>query len=78
MAQRNGWNNYQRLVLTKLDDHSGHLDALTKEIGEMRSKDITDLKVEIAMLKIKAGVWGAAAGLVPGVIAAIYVLTRAG
>lgn len=68
MAPRNGWNSYQKLVLSKLDEHGEHLDALAREVAEIRNTDLTDLKVEIAMLKIKAGAWGAAAGLLPALL----------
>lgn len=73
MASRNGWDSYQKLVLDKLTEHSGSLATLTDEVSELRTKDITDLKVEIAMLKIKAGLWGAAAGAVPAALAVMYI-----
>lgn len=69
MPPKNGWNGYQKLVLNKLDDHSSALNDLKEEVSELRTKDITDLKIDIAMLKIKAGVWGAAAGMIPAVVA---------
>ena len=47
------------LVLEKLE----RLPALEQEIGAMR--------VEIALLKQKAGLWGAVAGLIPGALAAL-------
>jgi hypothetical protein len=73
MSQKNGWDSYQKLVLAKLEDHSGLLDLLSKEVSELRNKDITELKVEIAMLKIKAGMWGAAAGMIPAGVAVALV-----
>jgi hypothetical protein len=73
MAGRSGWNSYQKLVLGKLSEHSATLGALTEELAELRKKDVTDLKVEIAMLKVKAGLWGATAGVIPGFLAILYV-----
>ena len=70
MAARNGWSAYQKLVLSELEDHSRGLSELAGELKQLRTKDITDIKVEIAMLKIKAGLWGAGAGAIPGLIAA--------
>lgn len=72
MAQKNGWNSYQKLVLEKLDDHSTALDGLNKEVKSIRVTDIPNLQVEIAMLKIKAGIWGAMAGAVPALLVAWF------
>ena len=60
----NNWSEYQKLVLAELERH-GSL------IAEIDSK-ISDLRVEIAMLKVKSGVWGAAAGLVSVLIFVLY------
>jgi hypothetical protein len=73
MAPRNGWNSYQKLVLNRLDDHSKALEDLNKEVQSIRVTDIPSLQVEIAMLKIKAGAWGAVAGGIPGILAVAYV-----
>lgn len=73
MAGRNGWSEYQKLVLSRLDGQDRSLTELGNEVKELRSKDVVDLKVEIAMLKVKAGLWGAAAGAVPGALAVLYV-----
>jgi len=73
MAPRNGWNDYQKLVLNKLDDHSNSLEDLNKEVKSIRITDVPNLQVEIAMLKIKAGIWGAVAGAIPAALAVVYV-----
>ena len=39
--------------------------AIQERISDVREIDIPGLRVEVAMLKIKAGVWGALAGLIP-------------
>ena len=72
MASKNGWDNYQKLVLDKLEDHATTLHSLDAEVKSIRTEDIPGLQVEIAMLKIKAGVWGAAAGMIPAVLGVIY------
>lgn len=73
MAARNGWNSYQKLVLSQLAEHSESLGSLNRELKELRTMDIPTLQVEIAMLKIKAGLWGAAAGAIPSVAALVYI-----
>lgn len=65
MSARNGWNSYQRLVLDKLQ-------GLDSDVKHIRVKDIPGLQVEIAALKVKAGIWGAVAGLIPAALAIMY------
>ena len=60
MADTNGWNQYQKLVMDKLDEHDG-------KFSNIESK-LTQIQIDIATLKVKAGVWGGIAGLVPVVL----------
>ena len=60
MADTNGWNQYQKLVMDKLDEHN-------EKFTNIESK-LTQIQVDIATLKVKAGVWGGVAGLVPVVL----------
>ena len=53
----NGWDQYQRLVLSKLDS----LEAGMKEL----QKEQQESAVDIAMLKVKAGAFGVVGGLLP-------------
>lgn len=59
----NGWQEYQRLVLYELKAHTDTLADFGKEL--------TNVKVEIGMLKVKAGLWGLLGGLVPVAIAVV-------
>ena len=60
MADINGWDQYQKLVMDKLDEHDG-------KFSNIESK-LTQIQIDIATLKVKAGVWGGIAGLVPVVL----------
>ena len=60
------WSEYQKLVLAELERHG----SLISEVDQK----ISDLRVEIAMLKVKSGVWGAAAGLVSVMVFLLYQL----
>lgn len=52
-----GWEYYSKLVLTKIDEH----DEILSEIN----KELNNIKIDIGMLKVKAGIWGVIGGLVP-------------
>ena len=60
----NNWSEYQKLVLAELERHG-------KLISEIDSK-ISDIRVELAMLKVKSGIWGAAAGLISVLVFVLY------
>ena len=63
MAETNGWPQYQKLVMDKLGEHDDKFNSIEDKL--MR------IQVDIATLKVKAGVWGGVAGLIPVVIAIV-------
>ena len=56
----NGWAQYQKLVMEKLEMHDGKFNNIDSKL--------TQIQVDIATLKVKAGIWGGIAGLVPVVL----------
>jgi len=66
-----GWNEYKLLVLDQIEKVCRQVGELERKVDAMRADDITAVKVEIALLKQKAGLWGAIAGLIPGALAAL-------
>lgn len=54
--QGNGWTQYQKLVLAELE-------RLGDEYKEIKNT-LSEIQLEIAMLKVKSGLWGALAGVV--------------
>ncbi len=62
------WASYQKLVLFQLEEQSKEIRILAQSILE--------LKLDITKLQMKAGVWGAMTGMIPGVIALIWVMLR--
>jgi len=64
MADLNdGWSKYEKMVIDKLDDH----DAKFSHIEDK----LTQIQVDIATLKVKAGVWGGIGGMIPAIIAIV-------
>ena len=45
------------------------ISLLVKKFDMLKDNDITNLKVEMAMLKVKSGVFGLIGGLIPVLIA---------
>jgi len=54
------WDQYQKLVIDKLNEHDSKFTVLENKL--------TRIQIDIATLKVKAGVWGGIAGLVPVVL----------
>jgi|TARA_R110002051_G_scaffold1525_2_gene8510 hypothetical protein len=57
------WERDQRLVLNELKRNTDLIESVRT--------DISGLKIELAMLKIKSGLWGIAAGSIPVIIALV-------
>ena len=71
MAETNGWGQYQKLVMDKLGEHDDKFTSIEDKL--------TKIQVDIATLKVKAGVWGGVAGLIPVVIAIVmFYATQSG
>ena len=71
MAETNGWGQYQKLVMDKLGEHDDKFSSIEDKL--------TKIQVDIATLKVKAGVWGGVAGLIPVVVAIVmFYATQAG
>ena len=53
--EQSGWEQYSKLVLHRLDAH--------EELLKTMNDTMTKVHVEIAMLKVKSGMWGVAGGI---------------
>ena len=53
MTEMNGWNQYQKLVMDKLTEHDEKFTSIEEKFVK--------LLVDLATLKVKAGVWGGVA-----------------
>ncbi|MCK4624029.1 MAG: hypothetical protein KAV00_01875 [Phycisphaerae bacterium] len=54
----NGWNEWQRHILAELKRMNEWLVSIQRRLDEVR----LETAKEIAVLKVKAGIWGATAG----------------
>jgi len=63
MTENNGWSKYEKMVIDKLDDHDDKFNGIEDKL--------TQIQIDIATLKVKAGVWGGVGGMIPAVIAIV-------
>ena len=55
MTDHSGWSEYEKYVVSELERHSSCLSEL--------KRDMSLVKESLAGLKVKAGIWGAVAGI---------------
>lgn len=67
------WREYQRLVLSELERLGQAIEHLDRKIDTFRREDIAQLSIKVAMLEVRAGLWGALAGTIFAVVVAVAV-----
>ncbi|WP_236604046.1 hypothetical protein [Sandaracinus amylolyticus] len=60
----------------KLDTTATQVRDIDQKLDDLRVKQIPELRAEIGALKVKSGLWGAAAGFVPVVLLIVVQLLR--
>jgi len=64
------WNAYEKLVMDTLEN-------LETDVTDLR-EEIVLLRIDVAQLKIKAGIWGAIAGMIPALLASVALFVGGG
>ena len=60
----NGWEEWRQYVLRALKDNKSGLE--NNEAAMQRIEEqLTQLRIDVAKLKLRAGIWGLAAGAIP-------------
>ncbi len=68
--------NNEEAILARLVDLKERVGRLDQRQADTQNV-VGDIRVAVAGLKVKAGVWGAIAGLIPSAIVAIYFIVKA-
>lgn len=68
LLNNNGWSEWGKYVLKELERLNDYY--------EEQQKIIQQIQVEVAMLKVKSGIWGGIAGLVPSLGLLIYYIVK--
>lgn len=64
-----GWQEWSKFVLKELTRLGDAYENLTKKVND----ELTELKTEVAMLKVKSGIWGLIGGIL---VIGIFYLSR--
>lgn len=76
LGNNNGWDEWRNHVLQEQKRQGRVLDQLMNDLQNFRlyiSTEVRQVKTEV---KIKSGVWGAIAGLIPSSIVVAYVIIK--
>lgn len=81
MNDSNGnFKEYRLLILDQIKVCREGIKSLDEKMDLVRN-DVSDrvgkIKVEVAMLKVKSGLWGAAAGMIPVAIVMVMMYLKA-
>ena len=71
MAPGNGWEIWSKHVLKELKRLSDASESFPKAMQKLTEKvndELTELKTEVAILKVKCGIWGLIGGVVAGCV----------
>ena len=76
MAPGNGWEQWQNHILIELKRLSDACEGFPRAMEDLTKKvndEMTELKTDIAMLKVKSGVYGLVGG---AILLVMYILAR--
>lgn len=62
------WHEWSRHVLAELKRLNENISGLEDKIDRIKADLIAPLHVEIAMLKVKSGIWGLIGGAIPVIL----------
>lgn len=68
MSMEEYFDGLLRQGLVNFDAVHKAMSILQKDVKDIREVDLPSLRIDIATLKVKAGMWGAFAGMIPVLI----------
>jgi len=76
MGDNDTWAEWSKYVLMELKRCNQQIGDLETKIDKLNNEQLSQLKIEIAMLKVKASVWGLMGGAIPAIILLIREMTK--
>lgn len=56
------WREHRLFILSELRSLRADIGAVSVNVVALRENDLSQIRVDIAMLQVKSGLWGALAG----------------
>lgn len=80
MSEANGWDEYKNLVMAeirRLAEEIRHERSNARTVQKYVVDRMTEMEKELAMLKVRCGIWGLMGGLIPALSALAFSLIKA-
>ena len=71
--EEDGFTEYRRLILGELQRLNTSILTIEQKIDTLRDKELSDLRIDVAMLKAKASIMGGAAGALVALLMKLFV-----
>jgi len=68
LNEKDGWDEYRIYILKALERYNEDLDDV-RNLQTVIVKDLSDVKAQLAGLKVQSGIWGLIAGSLPVLVA---------
>lgn len=68
-----GFDEYRHLIMETLERLQRGITAIDVKVDALRNQEVEALKIDVAMLKVRASLWGALAGCVGGAVVGVLV-----
>lgn len=63
-----GFDEYRHLIMETLERLERGITAIDVKVDSLRTQEVEAIKIDVAMLKVRASIWGAIAGSVGGAV----------
>lgn len=63
-----GWSEYRKLVISELERLGRMIAVVDSKVDALNTSEISQLKVEVAMLKVRCAIIGAVFGTIPAIV----------
>lgn len=70
------WGQYRRLILAELERINQAVSRVDQKLEQFRSEDLSQIKTDIALLQLKASLWGGMAGVLVTMAAVLLRMVR--
>lgn len=72
-ARDGGFDEYRHLIMETLERLQRGITAIDVKVDLLRTQEVEALKIDVAMLKVRASIFGAIAGAIGGALISAFV-----